>query len=144
MGVVVVIMFEDDDSVFAAMRAGAKGYVPKGADQDGILNVIRAVAAGEAHFGSEIARRLTGFFTAPKPASSSEAFPELPAREREVLDLIAAGRNNQEIARHLYLSPKTVRNHISNVFTKLQVATGRDRAQAIVRACEAGLGRDGL
>ena len=140
VGVVVVTMFEDDDSVFAAMRAGAKGYVLKGADQDEIPKVIRAVAAGEAHFGPEIARRLMGFFSAPKPAPA-EAFPELTAREREVLDLIAAGRNNQEIARDLYLSPKTVRNHISNVFTKLQVA---DRAQAIVRAREAGLGRDGL
>jgi len=139
IGVIVVTMFEDDDSVFAAMRAGARGYVLKGADQDEILKVIRAVAAGEAHFGPEIARRLMGFFSAPKPAASSEAFPELTAREREVLDLIAAGLNNQEIARHLYLSTKTVRNHISNIFTKLQVA---DRAQAIVRAREAGLGRD--
>jgi len=138
VGVIVVTMFEDDDSVFAAMRAGAKGYVLKGADQDEILKVIRAVAAGEAHFGPEIARRLMNFFSAPKPASPVQAFPELTAREREVLDLIAAGRNNREIAGELYLSPKTVRNHISNIFTKLQVA---DRAQAIVRAREAGLGR---
>jgi DNA-binding NarL/FixJ family response regulator len=140
VGVIVVTMFEDDDSVFAAMRAGARGYVLKGADQEEILRVIRAVAAGEAHFGPEIARRLMGFFSAPKPVAPSEAFPELTAREREVLDLIAAGRNNQEIAHHLYLSPKTVRNHISNIFTKLQVA---DRAQAIVRAREAGLGHEG-
>ena len=139
VGIIVVTMFEDDDSVFAAMRAGARGYVLKGADQDEILKVIRAVAAGEAHFGPEIARRLMGFFSAPKP-DPSEAFPELTAREREVLDLIAAGKNNPEIARELYLSPKTVRNHISNIFTKLQVA---DRAQAIIRAREAGLGRDG-
>jgi DNA-binding NarL/FixJ family response regulator len=139
VGVIVVTMFEDDDSVFAAMRAGAKGYVLKGADQDEILKVIRAVAAGEAHFGPEIARRLMSFFSAPKPSAPAEAFPELTAREREVLDLIAAGRNNQEIATHLYLSPKTVRNHISNVFTKLQVA---DRSQAIIRAREAGLGQD--
>jgi DNA-binding NarL/FixJ family response regulator len=139
VGVIVVTMFEDDVSVFAAMRAGARGYVLKGADQDEILKVIRAVAAGEAHFGPEIARRLMGFFSAPKP-TPSEAFPELTAREREVLDLIAKGRNNQEIARHLYLSTKTVRNHISNIFTKLRVA---DRAQAIVRAREAGLGHDG-
>jgi DNA-binding NarL/FixJ family response regulator len=137
-GVIVVTMFEDDDSVFAAMRAGARGYVLKGADQDEILKVIRAVAAGEAHFGPAIARRLMGFFSAPKPAPP-DAFPELTAREREVLDLVAQGRNNQEIARELYLSPKTVRNHISNVFTKLRVA---DRAQAIVRAREAGLGQD--
>ncbi|MBA3474724.1 MAG: response regulator transcription factor [Rubrobacter sp.] len=137
IGVVVVTMFEDDDSVFAAMRAGARGYVLKGADQDEILKVIRAVASGEAHFGPEIARRLMGFFSAPRPTAPAEAFPELTAREREVLDLIAKGRTNQEIAKELYLSPKTVRNHISNIFTKLQVA---DRAQAIIRAREAGLG----
>ena len=98
------------------------------------------MAAGEAHFGPEIARRLMGFFSTPSPVAPSEAFPELTAREREVLDLIAAGHNNREIAKSLYLSPKTVRNHISNIFTKLQVA---DRAQAIVRAREAGLGHEG-
>ena len=140
IGVIVVTMFEDDDSVFAAMRAGARGYVLKGADQDEILKVIRAVAAGEAHFGPEIARRLMSFFSAREPAALAGAFPELTAREREVLDLIARGRNNQEIAKELYLSPKTVRNHISNIFTKLQVA---DRAQAIIRAGEAGLGQGG-
>jgi DNA-binding NarL/FixJ family response regulator len=139
IGVVVVTMFEDDDSVFAAMRAGARGYVLKGADAEEVLKVVAAVAGGEAHFGPEIARRLMGFFSAPKPAAPSEAFPELTAREAEVLDLIARGLNNQDIARRLYLSPKTVRNHISNIFLKLQVA---DRAQAIVRAREAGLGGD--
>ena len=139
LGVIVVTMFEDDDSVFAAMRAGARGYVLKGADQEEILKVIRAVASGEAHFGPEIARRLMSFFSAREPAASSEAFPELTDREREVLDLIGRGRSNQEIARELYLSPKTVRNHISNIFAKLQVV---DRAQAIIRAREAGLGRD--
>jgi DNA-binding NarL/FixJ family response regulator len=139
VGVVVVTMFEDDDSVFAAMRAGARGYVLKGADQDEILKVIRAVAGGEAHFGPRIASRLVRFFSAPKRAPTSEAFPELTAREREVLDLIARGRNNQEIAKELYLSQKTIRNHISNIFSKLQVA---DRAQAIIRAREAGLGHD--
>ena len=89
IGVIVVTMFEDDDSVFAAMRAGAKGYVLKGADQEEILKVIRAVAAGEAHFGPKIARRLMNYFSAPKPAAPAEVFPELTAREREVLDLIA-------------------------------------------------------
>ncbi len=138
MGVIVVTMFEDDDSVFAAMRAGARGYVLKGADQDEILKVIRAVASGEAHFGPKIAHRLMSFFAAPRSASPAEAFPELTAREREVLGLIAAGKSNPEIARLLYLSPKTARNHISNIFTKLQVA---DRAQAIIRAREAGLGQ---
>jgi DNA-binding NarL/FixJ family response regulator len=139
IGVVVVTMFEDDNSVFAAMRAGARGYVLKGADAEEVLKVVAAVAEGEAHFGPEIARRLMGFFSAPKPAAPSEAFPELTAREAEVLDLIAQGWNNAEIARRLFLSQKTVRNHVSSVFLKLQVA---DRAQAIVRAREAGLGRE--
>lgn len=137
VGVVVVTMFEEDDSVFAAMRAGARGYVLKGADAEEVLTVLRAVANGEAHFGPEIARRLMGFFSAPKP-DPAEAFPELTAREREVLDLLARGLPNAEIAGRLYLSEKTVRNHVSNVFLKLRVA---DRSQAIVRAREAGMGR---
>ena len=141
VGVVMLTMFGDDDSVFAAMRAGARGYVLKGADAEEVLKVVRAVAAGEAHFGPEIARRLMGFFSAPKSAPPLEAFPELTAREVEVLDLIARGRANAEIARQLYVSPKTVRNHISNIFTKLQIA---DRSQAIVRAREVGLGRDNV
>jgi DNA-binding NarL/FixJ family response regulator len=138
IGVVVVTMFEDDDSVFAAMRAGARGYVLKGADAEEVLKVVGAVAEGEAHFGPEIARRLMGFFSAPKPAAPSEAFPELTAREAELLDLIARGLNNAEIAKRLHVSQKTVRNHVSHIFLKLQVA---DRAQAIVKAREAGLGR---
>ena len=138
--VVVLTMFEDDDSVFSAMRAGARGYVLKGAHPSEILKVLRAVAGGEAYFGPEIARRLMNFFSAPQPASPEEAFPELTAREREILDLIAQGYSNAKIARRLYLSPKTVGNHISHIFTKLQVA---DRAQAIIRAREAGLGRGG-
>jgi DNA-binding NarL/FixJ family response regulator len=138
IGVVMLTMFGDDDSVFAAMRAGARGYVLKGADAEEVLKVLRAVEKGEAYFGPEIAKLLMGFFSAPKPAAPLEAFPELTAREAEVLDLIAQGRNNAEIARRLYVSSKTVRNHISNIFTKLQVA---DRAQAIVRAREAGLGQ---
>jgi DNA-binding NarL/FixJ family response regulator len=138
IGVVVVTMFEEDDSGFAAMRAGARGYVLKGADADEVVKVMRAVAEGEAHFGPDIARRLMGFFSAPKHAPT-EAFPELTAREGEVLDLIARGSNNAEIAKRLYVSPKTVRNHVSNIFLKLQVA---DRAQAMIRAREAGLGHD--
>ena len=138
IGVVVVTMFEDDDSVFAAMRAGARGYVLKGADVEEVLKVVGAVAEGEAHFGPEIARRLMGFFR-PRRAATSEAFPELTSREAEVLDLIARGMSNRDIARRLYLSQKTVRNHTSNIFLKLRVA---DRAQAIVRAREAGLGRN--
>jgi DNA-binding NarL/FixJ family response regulator len=140
VGVVVLTMFEDDDSVFSAMRAGARGYVLKVAEPAEIVKVVRAVAVGEAYFGSEIARRLMEFFSAPKPASPEEAFPELTAREVEILDLIAHGHSNAKIAARLFVSPNTVRNHISHIFGKLQVA---DRAHAIVRAREAGLGREG-
>ncbi len=132
--VLVLTMFEDDDSVFAAMRAGARGYLLKGAGQDDVERAIRTVAAGEAVFGAAVAARLLGYFAAP-PATT---FPELTEREREVLELLASGRNNQAIADELVLSLKTVRNHVSNVFAKLQVA---DRAQAIVKARDAGLGR---
>ena len=139
VGVVVLTMFEDDDSVFSAMRAGARGYVLKGAPPSEILKVLRAVAGGEAYFGPEIARRLMDFFSPSKPTSPTEAFPELTAREMEILDLIAQGHTNAKIAARLYVSPNTVRNHISHIFAKLQVA---DRAHAIVRAREAGLGRE--
>ena len=139
VGVVVLTMFEDDESVFSAMRAGARGYVLKGAHPSEILKVLRAVGDGEAHFGPEIARRLMNFFSAPKPASPEEAFPELSSREREILDLIARGHSNAKIAARLFVSPKTVANHLSHIFTKLQVA---DRAHAMIRAREAGLGRE--
>lgn len=138
IGVIVVTMLEDDDSVFTAMRAGARGYVVKGADQEEMLRTIRSVAAGEALFGSGIAERLMNFFARLEPASA-QIFPELTEREHEVLDLIAQGLSNPEIARRLTISPKTVRNHVSNIFSKMQVA---DRAQAIIRAREAGMGRD--
>lgn len=134
IGVVIVTMVEDDDSVFAAMRAGARGYVLKGAKQEEMLRVIRAVAQGEALFGAPIAARLMNFFSTPR---SPEVFPNLTEREREVLTLIAQGYNNADIARQLAIHIKTVRNHVSNVFGKLQVA---DRAQAIIRARDAGLG----
>lgn len=137
IGVIVVTMYKDDDSVFAAMRAGARGYILKGADQDEMLRAIRAVAQGEALFGPEIATRLVSFFSAPKPHQQTQAFPELTQREHQVLDLIAQGLNNQQIASRLSISEKTVRNHISNIFSKLQVV---DRAQAIVRARDAGMG----
>ena len=139
VGVVVLTMFEDDDSVFSAMRAGARGYVLKGAPPSQILKVLRAVAGGEAYFGPEIARRLMNFFSAPKPTSPEETFPELSAREVEILDLIAQGHSNAKIAARLFVSPKTVANHLSHIFTKLQVA---DRAHAIIRAREEGLGRE--
>ena len=133
--VLVLTMYEDDDSVFAALRAGACGYLLKGADQDDLLRAIRAVTRGEAIFGPGIAKRVLQFFAAPMARPG--AFPELTEREREVLDLIARGLNNAAIAQRLVLSHKTVRNHISNIFTKLQVA---DRAQAIIRARAGGLG----
>lgn len=135
--VLVLTMFEDDDSVFSAMRAGARGYVLKGADRAEIIRSIHAVVNGEAIFGAAIARRLMDYFSVPRPSVPAQAFPQLTEREREVLELIAGGRGNQAIAAELFLSSKTVRNHVSNIFSKLQVA---DRAQAIVRAREAGLG----
>ena len=137
VGIVVLTMFEDEDSVFAAMRAGARGYILKGADQNEMLRAIRAVANGEALFGPAIANRLIAFFAA-KPDAPPAPFPELTEREREILHLIASGQSNTEIADSLFLSPKTVRNHISSIFSKLQVA---GRAQAIVRAREAGFGK---
>ena len=136
IGVIVLTMFEDDDSVFAAMRAGARGYLLKGADQAEILRAIHSVRNGEALFGPGIARRLINFFAQPA-LQTQHPFPELTEREREVLDLLARGMSNAEIAGTLVISHKTVRNHVSNIFNKLQVA---DRAQAIIRARDAGLG----
>jgi DNA-binding NarL/FixJ family response regulator len=137
-GILVVTMYEDDDSVFAAMRAGARGYLLKGADQDETMRAIQAVSRGEAIFSPVIAKRLIRYFTPTKASTTPpQAFPELTEREREILSLLAQGLNNAEIAQRLVLSLKTVRNHLSNVFNKLQVA---DRAQAIIRAREAGLG----
>jgi DNA-binding NarL/FixJ family response regulator len=136
VAVLMLTMFDDDDSVFAAMRAGARGYVLKGAQQDEIVRAIHAVAAGEAIFGPAIARRVLGLVSAP--AAHSVPFPDLTSREREVLDLIAAGVRNAEIARQMSIAPKTVANHIAAIFNKLQVA---DRNQAIILARDAGLGR---
>lgn len=133
--VIVLTMFEDDDSVFAAMRAGAQGYLLKGAEQDEIVRAIRAAAAGEAIFGPEIAQRVIAHF-ATGAGSTSAAFPSLTEREREVLELLAAGKGNATIAHQLMISLKTVRNHVSNIFTKLQVS---DRSAAIVKARQAGL-----
>src|SRR5215216_600673 len=138
IGVLVVTMFEDEDSVFAAMRAGARGYLLKDARGEEVLRAIRVVNDGEAIFGPGVAQRLIKFFSAKKPPTASpRAFPELTSREDEILTLIAQGFGNKEIAERLFLSLKTVRNHVSNIFTKLQVA---DRAQAVIRAREAGLG----
>jgi DNA-binding NarL/FixJ family response regulator len=135
--VLVVTMFSDDHLVFAAMRAGARGYLLKGASHAEMLRAIRAVGNGEAIFSPQIAARMVAFFAGMQPATAPAGlFPELSEREREVLTLIAQGHKNAAIATCLVLSEKTVRNHVSNILSKLQVA---DRAQAIVRAREAGL-----
>lgn len=137
ISILMLTMLEDDESVFAAMRAGARGYLLKGANQAEILRAIRAVTSGEAIFGPNIARRALNFFATARPATPPRVFPELSERETELLALMAQGRSNQEIAEQLELTLKTVRNHVSNIFSKLQVA---DRAQAVLRAREAGLG----
>ena len=137
VGILVLTMYDDDDSVFSAMRAGARGYLVKGAEQEEIARAIRAVAAGEAIFGPGVARRVLGFFSAPPPAA--EPFPELTTREREILDLLAAGLSNTAIADRLNLASKTVANNVSTIFTKLGTA---DRSAAIIQARNAGLGSD--
>jgi len=129
-----VTLFEDDDSVFLALRAGARGYVLKDTDEDEMIRAIRAVANGEAIFSPPIATRVLAYFAAPNDRPP-KAFPALTEREREVLQLIAQGRSNPDMARDLSLSTKTIANHVSNIFSKLQVA---DRAEAIIRARDAG------
>ncbi|MCW2710114.1 MAG: LuxR family transcriptional regulator, partial [Marmoricola sp.] len=131
-------MYDDDATVFTAMQAGARGYLLKGAGQDEIVNAVRAVAAGQAIFGPAVAARMLAFFSSPPPAPESP-FPTLTERERTILDLLAGGRRTATIAAQLYLSPKTVSNHLTSIFAKLEVA---DRAAAIIRAREGGLGRD--
>jgi DNA-binding NarL/FixJ family response regulator len=150
VGVIMLTMLEDDASVFAAMRAGARGYLLKGANPHEMLEVIRAVADGQALFGPAIAVRITRFFqemniasSAPEPQKSQfsedDMLSELSDREREVLEWIAAGYNNSEISRKLVISPNTVRNHITSIFSKLQAA---DRAKLIVMAKKAGIGEE--
>jgi DNA-binding NarL/FixJ family response regulator len=136
VGVLVLTMF-DDDSVFVAMRAGARGYLLKGAEQEDIRRAIVAVSRGEAIFSPHIAQRLKEYFSALPQEVPTDVFPGLTERERQVVNLLAKGDSNPVIATRLGISVKTVRNHVSNIFTKLQVT---DRAQAIVRAREAGLG----
>lgn len=140
IGVVVLSMFEDDELVFAAVRAGARGYLLKDADDEQVGAVVRGIARGEAIFGPGTAQRLLDLLTrSPAPrATTIELFPELTSREREVLELLAQGRRNTDIAETLFLSERTVRNYVSNIFTKLQVA---DRAQAIAAARDAGIGQ---
>lgn len=137
VAVLVLTMFDDDASVFAAMRAGARGYLVKGAQQEEIERAIRAVARGEAIFGPGVAGRVLGFLSNP-PAGIDGSFPELTERERRILDLLASGLSNSAIGERLGIAAKTVANNVSSIFAKLQVA---DRAQAIIRAREAGLGR---
>lgn len=132
--VLILTMFEDDDSVYAAVRAGARGYILKDAAHVELLRAIRAVGQGEAIFGPVIAGRLATLLVA---GDAQSAFPQLTGREREVLELMARGLRNPDIARRLVVSPKTVRNHVSNIFAKLHVV---DRAEAIVRARDEGLG----
>jgi len=137
IAVVVLSMMDDEDSVFAAMRAGARGYLVKGARRQDLLRAIEAAGSGEVIFGPGIADRMMTYFRGLREPAAAEVFPALTDRERTVLQHIAEGLDNAEIARTLGLSVKTVRNHASNIFAKLQVA---HRAQAIVRAREAGLG----
>ncbi|MBI4338072.1 MAG: response regulator transcription factor [Chloroflexi bacterium] len=140
VAVLMLTMFEDDSSVFAAMRAGARGYLLKGADQAEIIRAIKAVASGEAIFGPAIATRLMHYFSSRQHPPTPNALSDLTEREQEVLGLIARGLSNADISGRLFLSPKTVRNHVSNILSKLQVA---DRVQAALRARDAGLGNPG-
>jgi DNA-binding NarL/FixJ family response regulator len=133
IGIIMLTMFDDDNSTFSAMRAGAKGYILKGASQSEMIRSIEGVANGQAVFGAGVAMQMVNFFANTK---ASDPFPELTEREHEVLKLIADGHSNSEIAEALVISPKTLRNHISNIFAKLQVT---DRMQAIKRARDAGL-----
>lgn len=139
IAILMVTMFDDDQSVFAAMRAGAKGYVLKGAVHDEMLRAIQAAGHGEAIFSPAIAGRMMTFFSRIKESDAGHIFPELSDRERQVLTLITHGDSNPEIGQKLALSLKTVQNNVSNILNKLQVA---DRSQAILRARAAGLGRD--
>jgi DNA-binding NarL/FixJ family response regulator len=137
--VLMLTMVEDDDSVFAAMRAGAKGYLLKDSGGEGIVHAIRAVTSEEAVFGAGVAERIMGYFSVSRSSAPQRAFPELTEREEEILSLVAQGKSNQEIAGQLFVSVKTIRNHVSNILVKLQVT---DRAQADILARDAGIGRD--
>ena len=135
--VLILTMFDDDATVFTAMQAGAQGYLLKDAEQDEIVRAVNGVVAGEAIFGPGVAARVLAYFSDPPRVLTDCPFPELTNRERDVLDLLAQGRRNADIAAQLFLSPKTVSNHLTVIFAKLQVA---GRGEAIVRAREGGLG----
>lgn len=138
VAVVVLTMSEDPDSVFAALRAGARGYLLKEAEAGDVHRTIAAVARGEAVFGPRVAEQVVGFFSAMAPNSAGpQAFPELTSREREVLELMARGLDNAAIARRLFLSEKTVRNRVSEILAKMRART---RAEAVARARDAGVG----
>jgi len=137
IAVLVVSMLDDDASVFAAMQAGARGYVLKGAAPEDLERAIRAVDRGDAVFGAGIAQRILGTLATAPRMDPEVMFPELTDREREILDHVARGEANGTIAHALSLSPRTVANHVSNVLSKLQAV---DRAQVIIRARDAGLG----
>jgi DNA-binding NarL/FixJ family response regulator len=138
-GILVLTMHESDEALFSALRAGARGYILKGADRTEILRAVLGVAAGEAVYGATVARRIINFFTGAEREYTAQIFPQLTDRERDVLDLVAAGLGNHDIARRLLLSEKTVRNHVSTIMTKLHV---RDRAAMVAKARDAGVGRD--
>lgn len=139
IGILMLTMFDDDASVFSAMRSGARGYLLKGAQKEEIVRAIHAVGGGEAIFSAAIARKMMYYFDAIVGKTENMLFPQLTAREREVLQWIARDHSNVNIARRLGLSLKTVRNHVSNILSKLQAA---DRAQAMLIAREAGMGRE--
>lgn len=138
VGVLVFTMGEDDGTLLSAMRAGARGYLVKGASQEEVTRAITAVHAGGVVFGASLASRIGELLSPPPEGRPTSRFPMLTEREREVLDLIAAGRNNSQIAAELFLAPKTVRNNVSAILTKLQAT---DRAEIIIRARDAGLGQ---
>ncbi|MGA8044768.1 MAG: response regulator transcription factor [Dermatophilaceae bacterium] len=139
LAVLVLTMHEDDEHVFAALRAGARGYLVKGADGEEIVRAVQSVASGEAVYGGAVARRIVAFYAGRPPESpAARAFPDLTPREREVLELLATGCRNHEIARRLGMSEKTVRNHVSQVLAKLQVP---DRTAAALKAHDSGIGQ---
>ncbi|HSB90800.1 MAG TPA: response regulator transcription factor [Anaerolineales bacterium] len=139
VNVLVLTMFEDTDTVLAAMRAGARGYILKDTEEEALLRSVRAVASGEALFGPGVAERLMRYLAEATPSAGRAAFPELTDREREVLSLLAQGLSNQAVADHMGISLKTARNHVSNILGRLQVA---DRTEAVARARAAGLGAE--
>jgi DNA-binding NarL/FixJ family response regulator len=131
-------MHDDDEAIYGALRAGARGYLLKGADRNEIVRAVLGVAEGGSVFGGEVGQRIVEFFTSAQHQYAASVFPDLTAREREILDLVARGLGNHEIGRRLFLSEKTIRNNVATILTKLEV---HDRAAAVAKAREAGLGQ---